>query len=132
MLEQLKNIDGKTILDAIHSKEIDRTKLKERSRKEIQDMRETTLEVDLHIHELVENESGLEPNEKLEIQLNHFEERLNEAIKDKLRKVVFIHGVGNGVLKMKIRNILDRKYSKLRYQDASFEKYKFGATLVNL
>ncbi|HON52714.1 MAG TPA: DUF2027 domain-containing protein [Bacteroidales bacterium] len=87
-------------------------------------------EVDLHIHELVDNELGLDAAAKLEIQLQTFEKELAKAMTDGVEKIVFIHGVGNGVLKTKIRGILDRDYGHLLYQDASFQKYKFGATLI--
>jgi len=49
--------------------------------------------------------------------------------KNKGRKIVFIHGVGNGVLKNEIRKQLERKY-KVYYQDASFREYGYGATMV--
>lgn len=94
--------------------------------------REETREVDLHIHELIDNESGLSNIQKLEIQTKAFEKALTSAIKDGTHKLVCIHGVGNGVLKAKIREILDKDYPRLYYQDASFQKYKFGATLIYL
>lgn len=89
-------------------------------------------EIDLHIHELVEDESGLTPGDILDIQVKRFKKEMEQAITDRVKKIVFIHGVGQGVLKMKIRTILDRDYRKYQYQDASFAKYKFGATLIEL
>jgi hypothetical protein len=102
------------------------------SKKENKEIEKQIKEVDLHIHELVETEAGLTPGDKLNIQIKEFEKELNTAIKERLKKIVFIHGVGNGVLKAKIRGILDKDYKKYRYQDASFQKYKYGATLVFL
>lgn len=95
-------------------------------------IQETTKEVDLHIHELTENELGMDSAAKLELQISTFEKELHAALKSNYEKIVFIHGVGNGVLKAKIRGILDRDYKYLFYQDASFQKYKFGATLIYL
>lgn len=89
-------------------------------------------EIDLHIHELVDDEAGLTSGDILDIQVKAFKKAMEEAILDKTKKVVFIHGVGQGVLKMKLRLILDRDYKKYQYQDASFAKYKFGATMVEL
>jgi len=89
-------------------------------------------EIDLHIHELIDDETGLTPGDILQIQLTHFKKELDKAIVDHIKKIVFIHGVGQGVLKMKIRAVLDRDYKKYQYQDASFAQYKFGATLVEL
>ncbi|MBR4323981.1 MAG: Smr/MutS family protein, partial [Bacteroidales bacterium] len=42
----------------------------------------------------------------------------------------FIHGKGNGSLKLELRKCLDRNYKRCQYQDASFEEYGGGATLV--
>lgn len=89
-------------------------------------------EVDLHIHELVDDTSGMLPSQMLDLQLKTFEEKLAEAIKEHCEKVVFIHGVGNGILKAKIRGRLDRDYPQFFYQDADYQKYKVGATLVYL
>ncbi|MCK4662699.1 MAG: DUF2027 domain-containing protein [Bacteroidales bacterium] len=87
-------------------------------------------EIDLHINKLLDNVIGLSNSGILDIQMKHFKNNLEEAIKNKIKKIVFIHGIGNGTLKMKIRNTLDSNYKYLKYQDASFQKYRFGATLV--
>jgi hypothetical protein len=89
-------------------------------------------EVDLHIHAIVDNYSGLSEGEMLRIQLGKFASELEKAIEGKVKKIVFIHGVGNGKLKFEIRKTLDTKYPDLTYQDASFKEYGFGATLVKL
>ena len=43
-----------------------------------------------------------------------------------------IHGKGDGVLRKAIIDELKRKYSNCRYQDASFQEYGFGATMVTI
>jgi hypothetical protein len=48
------------------------------------------------------------------------------------QKIVFIHGKGDGVLRKAIIDELKRKYSNCRYQDASFQEYGFGATMVTV
>jgi dsDNA-specific endonuclease/ATPase MutS2 len=50
----------------------------------------------------------------------------------KVKKVVFIHGVGQGKLKYEITRILHDKYPDLKYQDASFKEYGYGATMILL
>ncbi|MBL7112602.1 MAG: DUF2027 domain-containing protein [Bacteroidales bacterium] len=90
------------------------------------------MEVDLHIHELLDNETGLSNGDKLELQLQKFEKSIDEAKKQKLRRIVFIHGVGQGTLKYEILRKLDKDYPELRYQDASFKEYGYGATMVIL
>jgi len=87
-------------------------------------------EVDLHIDKLTDNFSGLSNGEIIDIQLSKFNIALEGAIRNNVKKIVFIHGVGNGKLKYEILKTLGSKYPKLRYQDASFKEYGFGATMV--
>lgn len=89
-------------------------------------------EVDLHIQELVDNPNDFTPGQIIEMQLARFKVALEGGINSKARKMVFIHGVGNGKLKLELRKELDKNYPKLRYQDASFKEYGYGATLVYL
>ncbi len=89
-------------------------------------------EVDLHIQELLDDTKGLSNTEMLGVQMKYFEEEMQKAIKDKVKKVVFIHGLGNGTLKMEVIKELNHKYKKYRHQDASFKEYGFGATMVYL
>ncbi|MFR9165518.1 MAG: DUF2027 domain-containing protein [Dysgonomonas sp.] len=90
------------------------------------------LEVDLHIDELLDNTNGLEPKDLLEYQLKKFNEVMNENLKKKGQKIVFIHGKGNGTLKNALLNELKTKYKNIYYQDASFREYGFGATMVTI
>jgi hypothetical protein len=87
-------------------------------------------EVDLHIEELVEDHSALSGREVLDIQISRFITALEGAIRGRTQRIVFIHGIGNGKLKFEIRKTLDNKYPRLKYQDASFEEYGYGATMV--
>ena len=84
----------------------------------------------MHIEELVDSWSNLSPGEILNIQLARFETALQGGIKSNTKKMVFIHGVGNGKLKFEIHKLLDSRFAGLKYQDASFKEYGFGATLV--
>ncbi len=87
-------------------------------------------EVDLHIEALVDDYKDLSNTEIIEIQKARFTTVLDGEIIAGTKKVVFIHGVGNGRLKLEIRKLLEKKYPKLRYQDASFKQYGYGATMV--
>lgn len=89
-------------------------------------------EIDLHIENLVDDYKDLSNKEILDIQLARFTTTLEGAILSGAKKIIFIHGVGNGRLKHELRKTLDTKYKKLRYQDASFKEYGYGATLVLL
>ena len=90
-----------------------------------------TEEVDLHIEQLVDYDpKKLSQAEMLDIQMAKFNAALEEAIRNRKKRIIFIHGVGKGRLRLEIQRILNKKYPKLRYQDASFKEYGFGATLV--
>lgn len=90
------------------------------------------LEVDLHIEQLMDQVSGLSNHEILEIQMKHFHDQMQWAINNKVKRIIFIHGVGNGVLKQEIHRKLKSTYAKYYFQDASFQEYGYGATLVIL
>lgn len=90
------------------------------------------VEIDLHIHELLEDTRGLANHEMLEIQMGRFRNELETAIANGTRKIVFIHGIGNGTLKQELRKELSARYKKYYFQDASFKEYGYGATMVIL
>ncbi|MFZ4412970.1 MAG: DUF2027 domain-containing protein [Bacteroidales bacterium] len=89
----------------------------------------TTAEIDLHIGELVEDYYLLDNSEMLKIQLDYFTKCLESAFVNKTNKLIFIHGVGAGVLKNEMIKIL-KTYDNLHYFDASMAKYGQGATEV--
>ncbi|MBX3165529.1 MAG: DUF2027 domain-containing protein [Bacteroidetes bacterium] len=88
-------------------------------------------EVDLHIEELIDSTSGLSNFEMLNIQLERFEKELDEAITKNMKKIIFIHGVGNGRLKQEIIGRL-KTTRGVTFHDASYKEYGFGATQVNI
>jgi hypothetical protein len=90
------------------------------------------IETDLHVHELIDNPAGLSNKEILDIQMAKVEIEMESAIRSRAKRIVFIHGVGQGVLKQEIAKLLKSKYPKYAYQDASFKEYGFGATMVIL
>lgn len=90
------------------------------------------VEVDLHMHQLLDDTRGITNAEMVKIQLDTFRKEMDQAIQSGVKKIVFIHGVGDGVLKNEIRRELQRKYAKYPFQDASFREYGFGATMAVL
>ncbi|MGI6073891.1 MAG: DUF2027 domain-containing protein [Fermentimonas sp.] len=90
------------------------------------------IEVDLHINELIDSTAGMNNTDMLKYQLDKFNEVMSENIKFKNRKIVFIHGKGEGVLKSAIIKELKEKYPRCYYQDASFKEYGYGATMVTI
>ena len=91
----------------------------------------TSMEVDLHIEELIDDIRGMSNGEIIQIQIKHFQRKLDEAISKKMRSIVFIHGIGKGVLKNEIINIL-KDIPDITYSDGSIAKYGGGATEVFL
>ena len=94
--------------------------------------KQNTEEVDLHIENIVDDHKDLSVREILKIQMDRFEVSLEGAIRNRQKRIIYIHGTGAGKLKYQIRKTLDDKYQRLRYQDASFLEYGYGATLVLL
>jgi len=127
--KNVENLTQKDLKKIINEKEKKPEKKQTKSPKKPE---KSLMEVDLHIHELVDDFRGLSNGEILEIQMEHFKQKLEEANKNRVKKIVFIHGVGAGKLKQEIRRELDRKKNKLSYQDASYQEYGYGATMVIL
>ena len=88
------------------------------------------IEVDLHIDELIDSTAGLSNSEMLNIQLDEFRRVMNENIRFKGQRIVFIHGKGEGVLRKALLDELKHKYKSCEAQDASFREYGFGATQI--
>ena len=88
-----------------------------------------TMEVDLHLHHLVKNERHLSSHDKKNIQLDTAKHKLEYAIKNNIQKIVFIHGVGEGVLKLELEYLFNR-YDRIKFYDADYKKYGLGATEI--
>lgn len=98
-----------------------KTKVKERY--------QPTMEVDLHIHQLVSSTKGMTNHDMLTLQLDTARRKLEFAIQKRIQKVVFIHGVGEGILKIELDYLFGR-YNNVKFYDANFQKYGLGATEV--
>ncbi|MFV0305505.1 MAG: Smr/MutS family protein, partial [Moheibacter sp.] len=69
--------------------------------------------------------------EMLQIQLQKVKDEIEKAYKEKQSRLIFIHGHGSGKLKEELLKVLSR-YKGIEVYDASFRKYKLGATEVKL
>ncbi|NJB72358.1 dsDNA-specific endonuclease/ATPase MutS2 [Saonia flava] len=87
------------------------------------------MEVDLHIHQLAKFTKGMSNHEMLNLQLETAKRQLDFAIRKRIQKVVFIHGVGEGILKEELYYLFKR-YDNVKYYDADYQKYGMGATEV--
>lgn len=94
--------------------------------------KDPVIEIDLHIDELLDTTTGMNSADILEYQLKKFNEVMSEHINDKNRKIVFIHGKGDGVLRNAIIKELKKNYPKCYHQDASFQEYGYGATMITI
>ena len=90
------------------------------------------IEVDLHIDELLDDTRGMNNADMLNYQFDTFRDVLEKYKTKREQRIVFIHGKGDGVLRKAILDELKRKYSNCRYQDASFQEYGFGATMITI
>lgn len=105
---------------------------KEKSEKGKPRRKQDALEVDLHIHELVDSDTGLDSHDKFDIQIAHFERMMKRAEREKIACIVFIHGIGQGILRQEIRKQLKMYYPNAEFFDADFREYGYGATEVRL
>ncbi|MFA5573468.1 MAG: Smr/MutS family protein [Brumimicrobium sp.] len=88
-------------------------------------------EVDLHSHFILESERGLSSYQILTQQLYVFKRCFREAQSSKIRKMIVIHGVGEGVLKSEVRNFLEGR-AGIEFYDADFREYGKGATEIRI
>jgi hypothetical protein len=89
------------------------------------------IEVDLHIHELVEANAHLSNFQMVQIQMAHFNRMMEYAVEHRVPRLVFIHGVGKGVLKQELRDALEF-FPNCSFRDGDFRKYGQGATEVSI
>ena len=90
--------------------------------------KEVIMEVDLHINQLTKSLKGMDNYDMLNLQLDTAKRKVEFAIQKRVSKIVFIHGVGEGVLKSELQALLNRY--PVKYYDASYKKYGLGATEV--
>lgn len=90
------------------------------------------LVVDLHASELLETTQGLSSADILNYQLDTFRKTVDANLQHVGKKLVFVHGKGEGVLRSAIIHELNYRYKWCVWQDASFQEYGYGATQVTI
>lgn len=90
--------------------------------------KEVILEIDLHINQLIKSHKGMSNFEILTLQLETAKKNIEFALSKRISKIIFIHGIGEGVLKNELHYLLGRYPTK--FYDASYKKYGLGATEV--
>jgi hypothetical protein len=86
-------------------------------------------EIDLHIDKLIKNYKQLSNYEILSHQINVAKNALEHAKVYKIQKIIFIHGVGEGVLRSELEYLF-HKYPNTNFQDADYSKYGNGAVEI--
>ena len=85
------------------------------------------LTVDLHI-ERIPGSDGVPEWAALDFQMNYFRQVLRQNLKHKGKRIVFIHGVGDGILAQAIRKELDEVFAL----SCSYTFGPMGATNVTI
>ena len=81
---------------------------------------------DLHIEKLVKSHRHMTNTDILIFQTDTAKNHIEFAIRNRISKIVIIHGVGEGVLKSEIERLL-RHYDRATSREASFSVYGQGA-----
>lgn len=121
-------VDTKQMKEAMAVKESSDSKPISKSSKPTNEI----IEVDLHITALIDNLNGLTNKDMLDHQMEKFREIMQNNLRNKGQRIVFIHGKGEGVLRKEIEKALKLHYKQCEFQDASFREYGFGATMVTI
>lgn len=135
--ERSYRIDELTVLsNEKHYKNIDAVNPKEEETKQAsnglwgQPEKTTISEVDLHIENLLDTTAGMTNHEIVQYQLSACRSFIQQSIEKKRKKIVLIHGKGQGVLKGEIRQYLNgiQDHSPIRvdYHDADYQRYGIG------
>ena len=96
------------------------------------DDKDAPIVVDLHINALLDSTAGMSNSDILNYQLEKVRNTIFEYKNQKGRKIVFIHGKGEGVLRQAVIHELRYRFKNMPYQDASFQEYGYGATQVTI
>ncbi|NND64186.1 MAG: Smr/MutS family protein [Flavobacteriaceae bacterium] len=122
----IESMDSKNINEILAEKE-PKTKSKPKSKEKSK--KSPPFEVDLHIQQLTNNDKRMSNYEMLNLQLDTAKRQLEFAFQKKIQRIIFIHGVGQGVLRAELEFLLKR-YDNLKFQDADYQKYGNGALEV--
>ena len=125
-LSKFTDITNELFTEKYNSNE--RNKNKPLFKSDLNTENESIMEVDLHINQLVKSSSGMDNFDIMNIQIDTAKHKLEFAIKNRIPKIVFIHGVGEGVLKSELDFLL--KNYNVNFYAASYKKYGMGATEV--
>ena len=126
------DIDANSLKQEMYATADDKERLTQLSTRTPRKGLEEAEVVDLHAEKLLDNTGGMSSADILNYQLDHFRRIMKEHRHEKGKKIIFIHGKGEGVLRHAIIHELVYRYRPCTYQDASFQEYGYGATQVTI
>lgn len=126
------SIDSSSLEDAMCLKRREDSRPARQPVRRRESHKEEPLVVDLHIGELLDNTRGMSNSEILNYQIDTFRKVMDENLRTPGKKIVFIHGKGEGVLRQALMKELKYRYKGHDVQDASFREYGYGATQVTI
>jgi dsDNA-specific endonuclease/ATPase MutS2 len=85
----------------------------------------------LDLHATALGIDSMPPNELLETKLSYCRSFLNQCIANRQSKALIIHGIGEGVLKMAVRQLLRGKKG-ISFHDGNYSTRGVGSTLVEI
>jgi dsDNA-specific endonuclease/ATPase MutS2 len=85
----------------------------------------------LDLHATALGIDGMPPNELLETKLSYCRSFINQCIANRQSKALIIHGVGEGVLRMAVRQLLSGKKG-ISFHDGNYSSRGVGSTLVEI
>ena len=126
----LNNAMASTDIDAI-VKEKEDYRRKQKRRSKPKERHAPKIVIDLHIHQLTDSTKGMTKFDMLNLQIDTARRQLEGAIRNRVPKLVFIHGVGEGVLRQELETLF-RRYNNIEYYDADYKTFGLGATEVRI
>ncbi|MDP3312117.1 Smr/MutS family protein [Lutibacter sp.] len=125
-LSKYSDVSNDILMEKINEKTTNKNALKFKS--SLKPNSQPPMEVDLHIHQLIPSTRGMDNFDILTIQLDTAKRQIEFAIKNRIQRIVFIHGKGEGVLKSELEYLF--KKHNVTWYDAPYDKYGTGATEV--
>lgn len=126
------NLDPDSLKEEMYAKPEELEKLSTMNTAPVRHGLEDAEVVDLHAEKLLDSTGGMSSADILNYQLDKFREVMKSHRHEKGKKVIFIHGKGEGVLRHAIIHELSYRYRTCTWQDASFQEYGYGATQVTI
>lgn len=124
--------DSSALEDAMKQKRREDSRPTRQPVKRRETRKDEPLVVDLHINQLLDNTRGLSNADILNHQIDTFRKVMDDNLGNPGKKIVFIHGKGEGVLRQALMKELNYRYKAHDVQDASFREYGYGATQVTI